>query len=302
MDINQLQTFLRVSEYGSFTRAGEQSFISGTAVMKQINRLEIELNLKLFDRTATGVQLTPQGKKFKPYVQQVLDLLNTAVEETRRVRTDDKRIITIGTSLLHPADPFMQLWQQVAPTMDKFQIRLVQLQEDLNSSNREYAMLGRSSDLIVGTFDSTTLKHAFSAVKLGSYQFGIAVRSDNPLAQLDEISFADLADQKVLMVPVGISEKNDILRQEMLAAVPSIHPVDTSGRYDINTFNQTVEENIAMISLTPWKNIHPNLVTIPLKTDVTVAYGLLSTKFPGKKVADFLHEFIKVDSQQHNKA
>lgn len=127
MDINQLQTFLRVSEYGSFTKAGEQSFISGTAVMKQINRLETELNLKLFDRTATGVQLTPQGKKFKPYVQQVLDLLNTAVEETRRVRTDNKQIITIGTSLLHPADPFMQLWQRVASAITKFQIRLVQL-------------------------------------------------------------------------------------------------------------------------------------------------------------------------------
>lgn len=298
MDINQLQTFLRVSEYGSFTKAGEQSFISGTAVMKQINRLETELNLKLFLRTATGVNLTPQGKKFQPYVRQLLDLLNTAVEETRRVRTDDKRIILLGTSLLHPADPFMALWKQVAPKMPRFQIRLVQLQEDLNSSNREYAMLGRSSDLIVGTFDSTTLKHSFSAIKLGSYHFGIAVRSDNPLAQLEAISFQDLARERVLMVPTGISEKNDLLRKQMLTEVPTIQTIDTNGRYDINTFNETVEENIAMISLTPWKNIHPNLVTVPLKTDVTVDYGLLSTKLPGKKTADFLHEFIQNNDEK----
>jgi Transcriptional regulator len=32
MDITQLQTFIKVSQYGSFTKAGEQSFISGTAV------------------------------------------------------------------------------------------------------------------------------------------------------------------------------------------------------------------------------------------------------------------------------
>jgi len=294
MDINQLQTFLRVCEYGSFTKAGEQSFISGTAVMKQINRLETELNLKLFVRTATGVKLTPQGKKFQPYVHQLLDLLNTAIEETRRVRSDDKRIIMLGTSLLHPADPFMSLWKAIAPQMPKFQIQLAQLQEDLNSSNREYAMLGRSSDLIVGTFDNTTLKQSFSAFQLGSYHFGIAVRSDNPLAQLDELSFSDLADQKVLMVPTGISEKNDLLRTAMLAQEPSIQPIDTAGRYDINTFNQTVEDNIAMITLTPWKNIHPNLVTVALKTKLTVPYGLLSTKFPGKKTADFLHEFTKI--------
>ncbi|KIR07941.1 LysR family transcriptional regulator [Levilactobacillus brevis] len=295
MDINQLQTFLRVSEYGSFTKAAEQSFISGTAVMKQINRFETELNLKLFNRTVTGVQLTPQVKTFQPYVHQLLDLLNTAVEETRRVRTDDKQIILLGTSLLHPADPFMSIWKRVAPDMPKFQIRLVQLQEDLNSSNREYAMLGRSSDLMVGTFDSTTLKHAFSATKLGSYHFGIAVRSDHPLAQLEEISFSDLAHQKVLMVPTGISEKNDLLRQQLLEKVPSIQPIDTTGRYDINTFNKAVEENIAMISLTPWKRIHPNLVTVPLKTDITVDYGLLSAKLPGKKTADFLHEFIQIN-------
>ncbi|BDZ31289.1 LysR family transcriptional regulator [Lactiplantibacillus sp. WILCCON 0030] len=294
MDINQLQTFLRVSEYGSFTKAGEQSFISGTAVMKQINRLETELNLKLFVRTTAGVKLTPQGQKFQPYVRQILDLLNTAVEETRQVRSDDKRIIKLGTSLLHPADPFMSLWKRIAPKMPKFQIRLAQLQEDLNSSNREYAMLGRSSDVIVGTFDNATLKQSFSAIKLGTYRFGIAVRSDNPLAQLDEIAFNDLAHQKILMVPKGISEKNDQLRHQMLAVTPSIQPIDTKGRYDINTFNETVEENIAMVSLTPWRNIHPNLVTVPLKTTIEVPYGLLSPKLPGKKTADFLHEFTKL--------
>ncbi|WP_252904383.1 hypothetical protein [Secundilactobacillus silagei] len=90
----------------------------------------------------------------------------------------------------------MLLWKQLSPKMPEFQIHLVQLTEDLNSSNREYAMLGRSSDLIVGTFDSTTLKQSFSAIKLGAYHFGIAVRSDNPLAQLDEITFSDLVNQK----------------------------------------------------------------------------------------------------------
>lgn len=295
MDINQLQTFLRVSKYGSFTKAGEQSFISGTAVMKQINRLETDLNLKLFVRAATGVRLTPQGKKFEPYVHQLLDLLDTAIEEARQVRTDEKQLITLGTSILHPADPFMTLWKRLAPEMSRFQIRLVQLQEDLNSSNREYAMLGRSSDLIVGTFDNATLKQSFSAIKLGSYRFGIAVRSDNPLTRLETISFKDLANQKILMVPRGVSEKNDILRRQMLAEVRSIQPVNTEGRYDINTFNKAVEENLALVSLTPWKNIHPNLVTIPLKTTITVPYGLLSTKLPSAKTANFLHEFMKVD-------
>lgn len=184
MDITQLQTFIRVSEYGSFTKAGEQSFISGTAIMKQINRLESELNLQLFVRTATGTKLTIEGETFLPYAKQILNMLDTAIEETRKSAINRQNIITVGTSILHPADPLMEIWKKITTQMSDFQIRIVQLQEDLQSQNREYAMLGKTCDLIVGTFDNTTLKQSFKALKLGQYDFSIAVRSDNPLAKL----------------------------------------------------------------------------------------------------------------------
>ena len=294
MDITQLQTFVRVSQYGSFTKAGEQSFISGTAVMKQINRLESELNLKLFVRTATGTKLTAEGEKFLPYVNQILSLLDTAIEETRKAGLSGQNIINVGTSILHPADPFMEIWKKITARMPDYQIRIVQLQEDLRSKNREYAMLGKNCDIIVGTFDNTTLKQSFDAITLGQYDFGIAVRSDNPLAKLSQISFEDLDNQELLSVPMGISEKNDQLRKIIHDKYPTIKIVETTGRYDMNTFNQAVEENIPLITLTPWKRIHPNLVSIPLETDIHVSYGILTTKFPASKVNDFLLKLSKV--------
>lgn len=294
MDITQLQTFIKVSQYGSFTKAGEQSFISGTAVMKQINRLEDELNLKLFVRTATGTELTTEGQTFLPYVKQILGLLDTAIDQTRKSSFSEQNIITVGTSILHPAEPFMDIWKKITAQMSDFQIRIVQLQEDLHSQNREYAMLGRSCDLIVGTFDNTTLKQSFKAVQLGQYDFGIAVRSDNKLAKLSEISFDDLKGGSLLSVPMGISDTNDQLRRIISKDYPQIRIVETSGRYDMNTFNQAVEENIPLITVTPWKSIHPNLVSIPLKTDIHVPYGILTTKMPGRNVDDFILKLRKV--------
>lgn len=64
METNNLQTFISVVRSGSFTKTAEQNFISSTAVMKQINRLEQELDTKLFDRSSTGVTLTPSGNVF----------------------------------------------------------------------------------------------------------------------------------------------------------------------------------------------------------------------------------------------
>lgn len=294
MDITQLQTFIRVSEYGSFTKAGEQSFISGTAVMKQINRLESELNLQLFVRAATGATLTVEGQTFLPYAQQILNMLDTAIAETRKAATTRQNIITVGTSILHPADPFMTIWQKITAQLTDFQIRIVQLTEDLHSQNREYAMLGKTCDLIVGTFDNATLKQSFKALQLGQYDFGIAVRSDNPLAKLSTVSFDDLKGQSLLSVPLGISDTNDHLRRIIARDYPQITVVETTGRYDMDTFNRAVAENIPLITVTPWKRIHPNLVSIPLKTTIHVPFGILTAKLPGSTVDDFMLQLNRI--------
>lgn len=44
-----LETFIKVADLGSFSRAAETLYISSTAVIKQINLLEQELGLQLFD-------------------------------------------------------------------------------------------------------------------------------------------------------------------------------------------------------------------------------------------------------------
>lgn len=58
----QLETFLRVADAGSFNKAAEESYITMTAVIKQINLLEKFLNVKLFERTHRGLILTKAGK------------------------------------------------------------------------------------------------------------------------------------------------------------------------------------------------------------------------------------------------
>ncbi len=57
----QLETFIRVADAGSFSKAAEQSFITPTAVIKQINLLEDGLGVKLFERTHRGLTLTKAG-------------------------------------------------------------------------------------------------------------------------------------------------------------------------------------------------------------------------------------------------
>ena len=59
---HQLETFIRVADAGSFNKAAEESYITPTAIIKQINLLEDSLGVKLFERTRRGLTLTKAGR------------------------------------------------------------------------------------------------------------------------------------------------------------------------------------------------------------------------------------------------
>ena len=63
--LNQrLETFVKVAAAGSFNKAADDLFISVTAAIKQINSLEKDIGVKLFERTNRGLTMTAAGESF----------------------------------------------------------------------------------------------------------------------------------------------------------------------------------------------------------------------------------------------
>jgi Transcriptional regulator len=58
----KFHTFEAVARYNSFMRAAEELCITPSAVSHQINKLEEELNFKLFNRFHRRIELTPDGE------------------------------------------------------------------------------------------------------------------------------------------------------------------------------------------------------------------------------------------------
>ena len=61
MDLKQLETFVRVAELGSFTRAAQSLDMAQPALSRQVRALELELREALFTRTGRGVVPTDAG-------------------------------------------------------------------------------------------------------------------------------------------------------------------------------------------------------------------------------------------------
>ena len=76
---SQLETFVVVADEGSFSKAAEKLFISTTAVIKQINTLEEDTNIQLFQRSFKGVSLTEAGKSFYSDAKYIIKYLEDSV-------------------------------------------------------------------------------------------------------------------------------------------------------------------------------------------------------------------------------
>ena len=75
MTITQLQYVLAVAEYKNFTLAAEKSFVTQPTLSMQVQKLEDELDILLFDRSKKPISITEVGKKI---VAQAKNIVNEA--------------------------------------------------------------------------------------------------------------------------------------------------------------------------------------------------------------------------------
>ncbi len=79
MTITQLQYVLAVAEYRNFTLAAEKSFVTQPTLSMQVQKLEDELDVLIFDRSKKPISVTEVGQK-------IIDQAKNIVAEAERIR------------------------------------------------------------------------------------------------------------------------------------------------------------------------------------------------------------------------
>lgn len=76
MELRQLTTFMAIARLQSFSKAAIELGYAQSSITSQIQLLEQELNVRLFERLGHSITLTPEGKKLMPIAEQILKLSN----------------------------------------------------------------------------------------------------------------------------------------------------------------------------------------------------------------------------------
>lgn len=100
MELKQLESFVAVVVYKSFTEAAKQLYISQPTISTHIQALEKELETKLIVRTTKSIELTKRGAELYECAVKMLDLRDGLLEKWR---SWDEKIIRLGVSTIPSA-------------------------------------------------------------------------------------------------------------------------------------------------------------------------------------------------------
>ena len=107
-----------------------------------------------------------------------------------------------------------------------------------------------------------------------------AVSCEHPLAAKKYRELSDLYGETLMMVKEGDSEMNDIIRSDLRKNHPDIRIEDTTQFYDMAVFNRCIKTGNVLLILECWQDVHPALVSIPVKWEYSSPYGLLYAMNP----------------------
>lgn len=283
----QLLTFISVAKSGSFSKAADDMFISPTAVMKQIDLLEDRLGVTLFRRTNRGLMLTEAGESVLNDAKYLVDYATRAKEKAQDIdRRENQHSIRIGTSLMTPAKFILDIWTEIQNVAPNLKVELIPFENTPENAREILRNLGAQIDVVAGIYDDDFAKAiGFRTVRLENKKISFAVPLSSPLAKKKAISPEDLVQTGVMFIRRGWNCYIDQLRQTCENAGVKITEFPF---FNLAAFNEAVKNNIPIIAINGWENVHPLLKIVPSSENTVVPYGIMYSSSPSEHVNRFV--------------
>jgi len=191
VNLQQLYYFKAVAELEHYTLAANKLIVSQSSLSHAISDLEKELGVPLFSHHGRNIKLNKYGELFLQYVTKSLDILDEGKSRLHDFISPETGTVSLGyLNCLNELIPYLvsRYYTETNRMQTSFQFYL-------QPSRAIYAGLqGGSIDLALCMgFESGQ----FNTHKIGTHDLVVIVSKKHPFAALDEISLADLKNEKI---------------------------------------------------------------------------------------------------------
>ena len=225
MKLSHLRRFVAVAERGSMRSAARELDIPQPVITRSIQELERELGVQLFERSISGIVLTPVAEKILRRAKVMETELQRTLEEVEQYKGKDSGTLTIGLSSATHVAILTKVLTPFRKRYPKVRLKVVEglfpaLETDIRDGIIEIYVgpvprENRSADLIV--------EHLFENQRMIVGRFG------HPLAGATSIE--ELQDAEWVATPVMMDTENEVNAIYAAAGLPppSIVAQATSG-------------------------------------------------------------------------
>lgn len=204
MEFKNINTFLRVAELNSFTKAAADLGYSQSTITIQIKQLESELGVKLFDRIGKTVSLTPDGEAFIPYAAQYLQL-------DTQIKSFGKNGGAVGGTLRLGVLESLFVWK-IADLLPEYHKMYPNVTIEIKSATGAalYKMLRQSELDIIYLLDNVIYQKDCVRACTSPVSIRFVTWPGNSLCKRKRIQLAD-----IIKAPLILTERDSIYRREL---------------------------------------------------------------------------------------
>lgn len=195
MNILHMKYAVEVAKAGSLSKAAEVLLIAQPNISRSVKELESDLGITIFNRTAKGMFLTPEGEEFIHYAKGILKQIEQ-VEMLYKDNSPKKQKFSISVPrACYISEAFAQFSKALGDAPAEIFYKETNSQRTINNIlNHDYKLgIIRYADNYDQYFKSMLEEKELCYELVTEFSYRLIMSAESPLAKKEEITFADLA-------------------------------------------------------------------------------------------------------------
>ena len=196
MNILHMKYAVEVAKLGSLNRAAETLMIAQPNISRSIKELEADLGITIFQRSAKGMVLTPDGEEFMDYARDILHRIDK-IEQSYRDGSHKKRKFSISVPrACYISAAMAEFSKNIGDTPVEIYYKETNSKKTIKKLLENEYKLGiiRYSDNYDKYYKDMLEEKGLSYELVAEFSYVLIMSRDNPLAEKETITYEDLSD------------------------------------------------------------------------------------------------------------
>ena len=287
MDIKKLVTFVNLVETKNFTKTAKAIHATQPTVTHDINAIEDEIGVKLFNRNKRYVNVTKNGEVFYQKIRPLINNYNSAVQEIQEKDKKERLQINFGYSYNPFNDKYIPLW------LSSFQKKFPQVKfalVNLNRNELKQQLVSNNLDVMLTTGLEAEDLSNIKVYPIETEPFKVIIPQNNPLSKKSIIKLTDFQGEKLVFLDNRWAAADIINLQNKIIHLN--RDLNITYADEISSLNVLLKANqgmgLGLYCIYP--ELDSSLTYVPLKWEPQVNLVAITQKNNEKRI---VYQFIK---------